>query len=47
MKAAVIVAFGATDQIEVADVPRPKLQPDDILDKLTIAQYFLIWPIDL
>jgi NADPH:quinone reductase-like Zn-dependent oxidoreductase len=37
MKAATIVAFGAADRIEVADIPRPEMQSDEILVRVRAA----------
>lgn len=37
MKAAAIVAFGATDRIQIADIPRPKIKPDEVLIRVKAA----------
>ncbi|MDJ0802601.1 MAG: NADP-dependent oxidoreductase [Desulfobacterales bacterium] len=37
MKAAVIQAFGDTDQVEIVDLPRPEPQPDEVLVRVKAA----------
>ena len=37
MKAAVIHAFGPTDQLEIVDLPRPQRQPEEILVRVKAA----------
>ena len=37
MKAAAIVAFGATDRIQITDIPRPKIKPDEVLVRVKAA----------
>lgn len=37
MKAAIINAFGSIDQLKIADIARPKIQPDEVLVRVKAA----------